>query len=89
MIFSLIAKKIQNEKDIIQVVQEVFVHLWIFRNYLYPENYKIMIHRSCQQKIDAYYQNSSKTTDRDNLHLLSEETKPKDTLDTSQAAKTS
>ena len=54
-IFSCIAQSIKNRDDVMDVMQEVYVHLWEFRNKLVPQTAESIIFNTCRQKISKFY----------------------------------
>lgn len=59
-VFSFILKKIQNEEDALDVLQNVFMHLWIYKERLGNTNAADIIFTICKDKIAEYYRASKK-----------------------------
>ena len=76
-IFSFISKKIKCREDVMDVTQNVFVHLWNHRNSITPTNLENIVFKTCKQEIYKYYKIMNPTTRIDlmnvNLSDLSEE----------------
>lgn len=71
LIVSIISKKINKREEIKDVLQNVYIKLWIDRKKLTPENVKAIIVNTCKQKIVEYYRkyarNLNLTTLEDNI----------------------
>ncbi|MEI7486006.1 MAG: sigma-70 family RNA polymerase sigma factor [Chryseobacterium sp.] len=65
--FSFISKKIQNEEDALDVLQNVFMHLWICKKSLDSTNTANIIFTTCKDKIAEYYRTSKKRPLRENI----------------------
>lgn len=66
-VFSFISKKIQNEEDALDVLQNVFMHLWIYKKSLGSTNTANIIFTTCKDKIAEYYRASKKQPPRENI----------------------
>lgn len=67
LVFSHIKKKIKNEDDIMDVLQDVFIHLWEYRQSLYAGNNENIIFNTCNQKIANFYRNEDKSLDNESV----------------------
>lgn len=56
-VFSIIERKINKNEDIKDTLQEVFIHLWEYRQSLDTEN---IIFNTCNQKIAEFYRKKGK-----------------------------
>lgn len=71
-IFVMVARKVKNRDDVFDVMQNIFFHLWIYRNSLTQQNTESVIIKTCVQEISAYFSNLNKlpyTTEISNLQL--------------------
>lgn len=55
LIISIITKKISKKEDVKDVVQNVYIQLWLCRKKISTENIKAIIVNTCKQKIAEYY----------------------------------
>ncbi|MBT2559838.1 sigma-70 family RNA polymerase sigma factor [Pedobacter sp. ISL-68] len=67
LVFSHIKKKIGNEDDIMDVLQDVFIHLWEYRHSLYSINIENIVFNTCNQKIANFYRNENKSFENESL----------------------
>jgi RNA polymerase sigma factor (sigma-70 family) len=67
LVFSHIKKKIKNEDDIMDVLQDVFIHLWEYRQSLYSVNTENIIFNTCNQKIANFYRNEDKHSTNESI----------------------
>jgi RNA polymerase sigma factor (sigma-70 family) len=65
--FSFISKKIPNEEDALDVLQNVFMHLWICKNSLDSTNSPNIIFNTCKDKIAEFYRASKKQPFHENV----------------------
>ncbi|RQO37672.1 hypothetical protein DBR39_12325 [Chryseobacterium sp. KBW03] len=65
LIFSLIYKKISNRDDVLDVFQNVIIHIWEYRSKLDSTNIESIVIKTCQQEIAHFYRNAKidKTSD--------------------------
>ncbi|RLJ75132.1 hypothetical protein [Pedobacter alluvionis] len=54
-IFTCIANKIENRNDVLDVMQEVYIHLWKFREKILLGNAENIIFNTCKQEISKFY----------------------------------
>ncbi|ANF52963.1 hypothetical protein A0O34_21625 [Chryseobacterium glaciei] len=66
-VFSFISKKIQNEEDALDVLQNVFMHLWIYKKSLDSTNSANIIFTTCRDKIAEFYRASKKQPLAENI----------------------
>jgi RNA polymerase sigma factor (sigma-70 family) len=79
---SYISRKIAKREDVKDVVQDVFIHLWEYRQVLYSGNAENIIFKTAQQKISEFYRLREKQpfyeqTDIDYADSSSDELKSK------------
>ncbi len=71
-IFVMVARKVKDRDDVFDVMQNIFFHLWIYRNSLTQHNTESAIVKTCVQEISKYFTNLNKqpyTTELSNLQL--------------------
>lgn len=66
-VFSIIERKINKHEDIKDTLQDVFIHLWKYRQSLYTENVENIVHNTCNQKIAEFYRKKGKQPFSDNV----------------------
>ncbi|WP_183037357.1 sigma-70 family RNA polymerase sigma factor [Chryseobacterium sp. AG363] len=72
-IFVMVARKVKDRDDVFDVMQNIFFHLWIYRNSLNQQNTESAIVKTCVQEISKYFSNLNKqpfTTELSNLQLF-------------------
>ncbi|MDR6919506.1 sigma-70 family RNA polymerase sigma factor [Chryseobacterium sp. 2987] len=55
LLFSIISQKINQREDVKDLIQDVHIHLWRYRDSLNRENVEAIIINTCRQKIAAFY----------------------------------
>lgn len=78
LIFSLIYKKIQNREDVLDVFQNVIIHIWEYRLKLNPSNIESIIRKTCTQEIAHFYRKTK--IEKNNLSLDYVDTSDDDAL---------
>lgn len=61
LVFYCITRKVGNVDDVLDISQDVFVHLWEYRKILTSENNEGIIYKFCKQFIGRYYHTKTKT----------------------------
>lgn len=61
LVFYCITRKVGNVDDVLDISQDVFVHLWEYRKILTSENKERIIYKFCKQFIARYYQKKAKS----------------------------
>ncbi|MBT2621919.1 sigma-70 family RNA polymerase sigma factor [Chryseobacterium sp. ISL-6] len=59
-VFQYISRAIQNEDDVLDVMQNVFIHLWEYRDQLSNENLEHIIFHTIKQNVAQFYRKSKK-----------------------------
>ncbi|WP_165835266.1 RNA polymerase sigma factor [Chryseobacterium viscerum] len=59
-IFTCISRSIENRDDVMDVMQEVYIHLWEYREKLLAENAESIIFNTCKQKISKFYRTTNR-----------------------------
>lgn len=54
-VFNIVANRIKHRDDALDVVQNVFFHLWTTRDSLTEENIESIVFKTCKQEISNYY----------------------------------
>lgn len=70
-IYFFVKKYIQNQDDIEDVVQDIFVHLWKYKNHLHTNTEAIVFKTAKQEVSNFYRKNKLQFTDLDHLHIIS------------------
>jgi len=60
LLFSLISKKINEREDVKDVLQNVYIHLWTYRNMINSDNLEGVVVNTCNQKIAEFYRTNVK-----------------------------
>ncbi|MCE3074164.1 RNA polymerase sigma factor [Chryseobacterium gwangjuense] len=60
LVFYCITRKVGNVDDVLDISQDVFVHLWEYRKILTSENKERIIYKFCKQFISRYYHTKAK-----------------------------
>jgi RNA polymerase sigma-70 factor (ECF subfamily) len=60
LIFSLIYNKIKNRDDVLDVFQNVIIHIWKYRSNLDTNNIESVIKKTCLQEISHFYKKTKK-----------------------------
>ncbi|MNL09520.1 RNA polymerase sigma factor [compost metagenome] len=79
LIIALIYKKIKNRDDVLDVYQNVIIHIWQYRSKLDSKNIEGIIVKTCLQEIAHFYRNT-KRTQTDALPLDHSDTTMEDVL---------
>lgn len=53
-VFAVVASKIRDRDDILDIMQNVFFHLWIYRESITKENSESIIIKTCKQEISNF-----------------------------------
>lgn len=64
--FALVARKVKDRDDVLDIMQEIFCHLWNYRNSLTPQNSESVIIKTCIQETSKFFSQQKKqpfTTD--------------------------
>lgn len=61
LVFYCITRKVGNMDDVLDISQDVFVHLWEYRKILTPQNEERIIYKFCKQFISKYYHTKAKS----------------------------
>lgn len=59
-VFMFIARKVKDRESVMDITQNVFVHLWQYRNSLLKLNPEAIIFNTCNQEISKFYQSIQK-----------------------------
>lgn len=59
-VYEFIGRSVKNKEDILDIMQEVFIHLWKYKDSLTKENTGSIIHKACNQKIFDFYKRSQR-----------------------------
>ena len=60
LIFSLIYNKINNREDVLDVFQNVIIHLWEYRSRLDSNNNESIVKKTCLQEISHFYKKTKR-----------------------------
>lgn len=77
-VFAYIDEKVSDRNDILDIMQNVFLHLWQYRNALGGTNTESIIMKTCNQEISNFYRTLNKQPLGNDDHLLDQ---PDDTED--------
>ncbi|OCA76375.1 hypothetical protein BBI01_06695 [Chryseobacterium artocarpi] len=69
LVFSYLSGRIQNRDDMMDVMQEVFTHLWDKGDILNTDNPDAIIFNTCKQKVASFYRRTSKQPYYDSLQV--------------------
>ncbi|MFC3356020.1 sigma-70 family RNA polymerase sigma factor [Sphingobacterium zeae] len=53
--FAMVARKVKDREDVFDIMQNIFFHLWLYRNSLTQQNTESVIIKTCVQEISTYY----------------------------------
>lgn len=70
--FAMVSRKVKDRDDVFDVMQNIFFHLWIYRESLSDENIESVIIKTCVQEISNYFSQQKKqpfTTEVENVQL--------------------
>lgn len=76
-VFLFLSSKIANRDDVMDVTQNVFIHLWKYRKDLNNDNVEKIIFKTCNQEISSFYLVKNKQNFYENdvdLNNISDET---------------
>ncbi|GEN73755.1 RNA polymerase sigma factor [Chryseobacterium lathyri] len=59
-IFACITRKVENRDDVLDVMQEVCIHLWKSRDKIFSGNAEAIIFNTCKQEISKFYRRTNK-----------------------------
>lgn len=60
LIFSLIFNKIKNRDDVLDVFQNVIIHIWEYRSKLNSNNIESIVKKTCFQEISHFYKKTKR-----------------------------
>lgn len=80
LIIALIYKKINNRDDVLDVYQNVIIHIWQYRSKLDSKNIEGVIIKTCLQEIAHFYRNAKRAQTNDLLPLDHSDTTLDDVL---------
>jgi RNA polymerase sigma-70 factor (ECF subfamily) len=60
LIFSLIYNKIKNRDDVLDVFQNVIIHIWEYRSKLDSSNIESVVKKTCLQEISHFYKKTNR-----------------------------
>lgn len=55
IVFLFISRKIGDRDDVMDVTQNVFIHLWKYRKVLNDENIERIVFKTCNQEISSFF----------------------------------
>ncbi|WP_313239754.1 sigma-70 family RNA polymerase sigma factor [Sphingobacterium multivorum] len=58
--FALVARKVKDRDDILDIMQNIFCHLWNYRNSLTPQNAESVVIKTCIQEISNFFSEQKK-----------------------------
>jgi len=71
-IFAIVSRKVKDRDDILDIMQNIFFHLWIYRKSLTQKNSESIIIKTCSQEISNYFSQQKKlpyTSEIENVQL--------------------
>jgi len=58
--FAIVARKIKDQDDVLDIMQNIFFHLWIYRNSLTKQNAESIVIKTCVQEISNFFSQQKK-----------------------------
>lgn len=56
-VFAMVSRKVKDREDVFDIMQNIFFHVWLYRNSLTKQNTESVIIKTCVQEISKYYTN--------------------------------
>lgn len=53
--FLMVSRKVKDREDVLDIIQNIFLHLWLYRQSLTKENAESIIIKPCIQEISNFY----------------------------------
>ncbi len=59
-VFAIIGSKVQNRNDILDIMQNVFFHLWVYKASITSDNAESIVLKTCRQEISKFFSQQNK-----------------------------